>query len=201
MNPCLSMHPQKYSERFRFSTLRGAYVLGILTLFAAPFSQVSQAKKPPPDRPVTSGKTVKQEPAAELRDIAKGISCKDKEQRCTLKEETLDRILGSNLIVRSARLVPAAEGGVVVGFKLFAIRPGSLFTLLGLRNGDLVRTISGQAVTGPEQALAAYAALRSSTVIPVELTRDGAPLTMTYEILRKVEASAEKKQERKVTEK
>ena len=45
-------------------------------------------------------------------------------------------------ISRSARIVPTMRDGARIGFKLYAIRPGSLLEALGFENGDTLRAIN-----------------------------------------------------------
>jgi general secretion pathway protein C len=86
-------------------------------------------------------------------------------------------------MMTQVRVVPnVGEGGQVDGFKVFAIRPGSLFAKIGLQNGDVVKRINGIEVQGPEQAMAAYAQLRDETNINIELVRQNQNKTLTYEI-------------------
>src|SRR5438105_1737269 len=53
-------------------------------------------------------------------------------------------------IIGAARVVPYILDGQATGFKLFAIRPGSLFAQLLLRNGDLLRKVAGHDISSPE---------------------------------------------------
>jgi general secretion pathway protein C len=80
--------------------------------------------------------------------------------------------------------VPAFLDGQPQGFKLFAIRPGSLFALLGLRNGDLVRGFNGFELSSLDKALQAYSMLRSRDEVKLDLERAGARLVLTY-VLKK----------------
>lgn len=81
------------------------------------------------------------------------------------------------------RVVPNfSQGGQPDGFKVFAIRPGSLFAKIGLQNGDVVKRINGIEFQGPEQAMAAYAQLRSETNINIDIVRQNQSRTLTYEI-------------------
>lgn len=95
----------------------------------------------------------------------------------------LDGMLGDpGLLARSARMVPAREGDAFVGFKVFGIRSGSVPAALGLKNGDLLRTVNGLPLTNPQQALEAYTRLRKASAVMLELTRRGEPLTLRYTI-------------------
>lgn len=81
---------------------------------------------------------------------------------------------------RGARLVPAMENGQPAGFKLYAIRPTSLFARLGFLNGDTVRAINAFSLASAEQALEVYSKLRDATSLEVELVRRGQPVTLRY---------------------
>jgi general secretion pathway protein C len=83
-------------------------------------------------------------------------------------------------LAAQARIVPHFQGGRALGFKLFAIRPESLYAKLGLHDGDHVRRVNGIAIDGPDEALAAYGLLRSASEIVVDLVRAGRNVTLTY---------------------
>ncbi len=116
-----------------------------------------------------------------LRRILKDIACKG--NHCVLKNGVTDRVLENQaLLLRSCRVVPMMTDGKVTGLKLFAIRPGSLFHVLGLRNGDLLKTVGGYDLTSPETALEAYVALRKMSKVEVVVERAGQPLALTYKV-------------------
>ena len=41
-----------------------------------------------------------------------------------------------------ARIVPSFKDGVAQGFKLFSIRPDSIYSKIGIQNGDVIKRIS-----------------------------------------------------------
>jgi type II secretory pathway component PulC len=77
------------------------------------------------------------------------------------------------------RIVPGFENGLPVGVRLTHVRPGSIYTQLGLRSGDAITRINGRALD-VESALSAYEALKNARRFDVELRRDGALLRHTY---------------------
>lgn len=87
-------------------------------------------------------------------------------------------------ISRGARVVPSVKNGKANGFKLYAIRPSSVYARLGLMNGDTLQAINGYALESPDDALEAYTNIRAASTITVELTRRGRPVTLTYEITK-----------------
>jgi hypothetical protein len=87
--------------------------------------------------------------------------------------------------LRGARIVPSLRDGRPSGFKLYAIRPGSLVAALGLRNGDLVVTVDREAAFDAGRGLALFARIRGlapGDTIAIGVERVGRPLTITYRI-------------------
>jgi general secretion pathway protein C len=94
-------------------------------------------------------------------------------------ENTLSNL---NQIAMQARVVPAFINGVPKGFKLFAMRPDSIYARLGLKNGDILQRVNGFTLDNPTKALEAYSHLRGSSRIELEIERDGQVLRKTYAV-------------------
>ncbi len=80
------------------------------------------------------------------------------------------------------RAVPHFEGGKSTGFRLFAIRRGSLFDKIGLKNGDIIQSINGSAMNDPSRAMALLQELRNEGDLEVELIRNRQPQSLTYTV-------------------
>jgi S1-C subfamily serine protease len=99
--------------------------------------------------------------------------------------DVLDMILADPMhATNSARVVPAMTGGKASGFKLYAIRPSSLWATLGLMNGDTLEKINGMELDSIEKALDAYSKLRDAKKLVVGIQRRGQPMELTYTIKR-----------------
>ena len=86
-------------------------------------------------------------------------------------------------LLTQMRAIPNLQNGKSNGFSLSEIQPGSLFSQMGLRDGDLVQTISGQDLSGdPTQAVALLNQLRNQHNIQIGLVRNGRPLVLNYSI-------------------
>lgn len=85
-------------------------------------------------------------------------------------------------VAKGARVVPAMKNGKPEGFKLYAIRPSSVYSKLGLTNGDTLTSINGFELTSADKALEVYTKLREATSIELEVTRRGKPVTLKYSI-------------------
>lgn len=87
----------------------------------------------------------------------------------------------SSLMMR-ARIVPYMKDGKASGFKLYAIRRGSLYSRLGFANGDVVAKINDQQIGTPEKALDIYQKLRDAKTFTVDIIRHGEPRQHVYRI-------------------
>jgi general secretion pathway protein C len=68
------------------------------------------------------------------------------------------------------------------GFKIFEIRPGGLCESLGLRNGDILLRVNNLEISNPEVAIQAMSALRGMDAVNLDIVRNNAKMTMTYQI-------------------
>jgi general secretion pathway protein C len=100
-----------------------------------------------------------------------------------VKKAEIDRAL-TNLseLATQARIVPSFKNGVANGFKLFSIVPDSLYSKIGIQNGDVIRRINGYEMNSPDKALEVYQKLRDANRIEVELERRGDTIRKQYAI-------------------
>jgi general secretion pathway protein C len=95
----------------------------------------------------------------------------------------IDKTLSNlNDIAMQARIVPAFKDGQPQGFKLFSIRPDSLYSKIGVQNGDVIKRINGFEMNSPEKALEIYSKLKEANRVDIEIERNGAPVRKTYNI-------------------
>ena len=87
-----------------------------------------------------------------------------------------------NTLATQARLVPSFKNGVANGFKLFQIQPGSLYSSIGIENGDVITRINGYEINSPDKALEIYQKLRESSHVTLELERGGQNIKKDYSI-------------------
>jgi general secretion pathway protein C len=95
----------------------------------------------------------------------------------------IDKTLANlNDVAMQARIVPAFKDGVAQGFKLFSIRPDSIYSKIGIQNGDVIKRINGFDLNSPEKALEIYSKLKESTRIDIEYERNGGSQRSTYNV-------------------
>lgn len=103
--------------------------------------------------------------------------------RYEIDKAVIDSSLSNlNTLATQARLVPSFKNGVANGFKLFQIQPGSLYSSIGIENGDVITRINGYEINSPDKALEIYQKLRESSHVTLELDRGGQNIKKDYSI-------------------
>jgi general secretion pathway protein C len=96
---------------------------------------------------------------------------------------TVDRIIENHAdLMRFVRVAPEKDGGRTVGLRLTGIRPGTLLAALGFEEGDRLETINGFDLASPEQALEAYARLRTAEHLVARVQRKGKPVELELDV-------------------
>ena len=91
--------------------------------------------------------------------------------------ELIETVISDPTRIKGARVVPGKAG-----LKLYGIRTPSAFSHLGLRNGDVLTSVNGIALDGPDGMLDAFAAARTATTIRVTVTRRDTEVTLSYTV-------------------
>lgn len=90
----------------------------------------------------------------------------------------LQQQLGKPEFLSQALIVPNPEGGFLVR----QIQPGSLYEKLGLRPGDVIRNVNGQALTSMEDVMRLYQQFGTAQRVLVEVQRQGRSETLYYDM-------------------
>ncbi len=104
----------------------------------------------------------------------------------TFKRAEINKYL-ENLprVLQDAKAVPyvaPGSGGEISGFKLVAIKSGSIYETLGLKRGDIIKGVNGEPVDTPQKAMELYQALKSAESIQLEIGRGGSNTTLNYQL-------------------
>jgi general secretion pathway protein C len=86
-----------------------------------------------------------------------------------------------NKLLTQARIRPHLKDGKADGFVLSYIKQKSFFTQLGLKRGDIIKSINGKAINTPEDAFSFYKALESGSPLAMEIIRGGQPKVINYQ--------------------
>jgi general secretion pathway protein C len=98
------------------------------------------------------------------------------------RRELEQTVANINEVFTQARAVPFFQDGKTIGFRVFAIKPGSVFEKIGLQNGDVVQRVNGVELTDPTKAISLFTELQNEGHIAVDLQRNKQTKNFSYEI-------------------
>ncbi|HET6610915.1 MAG TPA: type II secretion system protein GspC [Kofleriaceae bacterium] len=100
-----------------------------------------------------------------------------------ISRDLVEKVRGNiAMYARGARIVPHIENGKATGYKVYAIRPSSVFAKIGVRNGDIINGVNGLNIASPREALEVYTKLTDASNLSLSLMRRGDPVTLKYRI-------------------
>jgi general secretion pathway protein C len=148
-----------------------------ITLGAEPPKPAPQAKPSATAKPQTKpGKTI------EIDGADQAIDCAN-ENSCTVDRAFVDKLLANpTQLMTQARMFPVTKDGETAGFRVSGIKSGSLATMIGLKNGDVVSEINGSKLGTMDDALAMYQKLRRASHLSVTVERGGAVINKEISI-------------------
>lgn len=112
-----------------------------------------------------------------------GVTKKDDTHFEVDRNVITDGIANFDQLATQMRVVPhKGSDGQVDGFRLSAIRRGSLFDKLGIKNGDIVHGVNGNPLTSTEAAMGVYQQLQNESSFTFEITRRNQRQTMEYSV-------------------
>ncbi|UCF90102.1 MAG: hypothetical protein JSW39_17610 [Desulfobacterales bacterium] len=85
-------------------------------------------------------------------------------------------------LMKQVQIYPYAEGEQPAGFRISNIRAGNILLQMGLRSGDVIIGVDGEAVTGPDEADAFFKKLAQGGEITVQIMRRGRPVQIQTNI-------------------
>jgi general secretion pathway protein C len=100
-----------------------------------------------------------------------------------VQRSVIDEVLAQQAkLMRAVRFRPQRDGAEVVGMRVLRVPGGSLLAAVGIRSGDVIRSINGFSVTDPQRALEAYGKLRAAKEVNVDVVRGNKPVTIRLNI-------------------
>jgi type II secretory pathway component PulC len=100
-----------------------------------------------------------------------------------VERSMLDRALArAPKLARTTRTKTVKHHGAPVGLSLTRIESGGLFEHLGLKRGDVLRTVNGFDVASVDGMLSARTQLGSAPRLSLALMREGQPMTLEYRV-------------------
>ena len=88
-------------------------------------------------------------------------------------------------LLTQARAIPnpvPGQPGKINGFRIVDIQENSLYTKLGVKNGDIIEGVNGEPLDSPAKAMELYNSLNNQSQVRLQVDRNGTTSTMTYNI-------------------
>jgi general secretion pathway protein C len=85
-----------------------------------------------------------------------------------------------NFFLSNVMIKPHFQDGQPAGFQIAAVKPGTPMHALGMRRGDIVKSVNGISVTKPDDLVNMYAQVQQMEQVQVEVERGGEIQTFTY---------------------
>ena len=170
--PIIAVHP-KYVDFHNDGTNRNERI-----------SLLGEAPPPPPPTVATVADTTVA--AADGDDMGKAIDAgvrKIDDSNYEIDRSLVDKVLANPMaIAKGARVMPSSKNGEADGFRLYAVRPSSVYAKLGFANGDTIHAVNGFDLNSMDKAMEVYGKLRDAGSLQVNITRRGKPVTLNYSI-------------------
>ena len=140
---------------------------------------LGEKAKKKPKRPSPSKSVGKTSSSSKIKD---GIKKTGKNQYEIDREMLNEQLNDLSNLSKGARVIPHYRDGRPQGFKIVGVRPGSLYSHIGVRSGDVLKGVNGEEITSPNKALELYEQLKNSGNVNVEVERRGRKVALEYTI-------------------
>lgn len=121
---------------------------------------------------------------ASLEERIQGAVQQTSPNEFNVERDVLQEVMNNQSLMQqqAPQATPTYRDGRPAGFRLTNVRNDSMFGRLGVRNGDILRSVNGQTIDSPQRAMALYEGLMSQSEIRIEVERRGRTQTLTYRI-------------------
>lgn len=104
------------------------------------------------------------------------------DNKFAVDQKEIDNAMANpEVLYTEIRAVPNFENGKVSGMKVLSIKPGSIFSKLGIKRGDVLQQINGMDLD-VKQGFQIFSQLKDQKTFNMNVQRDGAKTTLEYEI-------------------
>lgn len=84
-------------------------------------------------------------------------------------------------LLSQVRVRPHYQDGKADGLLLSQVKPNTIFTKLGLQNGDIIQSVDGKQIGNPDEIMGFYEELKTGAPVSLDIMRRGKKSTLTYE--------------------
>lgn len=106
----------------------------------------------------------------------------EKKQTVIEEKDVSSAMNSPHTLLSQMRIAPNLSGDKPDGFRLISVTPGSLVDKIGLKKGDIIKSINGTELNTMEQIYEVLQNLKSEKFISIDIIRDGNKTTLNYRI-------------------
>ena len=118
----------------------------------------------------------------EIRELRKGVK-KTGEYDYQIDRAMLESHIEDPVRFKGqARIIANYKNSMPNGFKIVGVHPGSLYSLVGIRSGDVIQSVNGQKIDSPQVAADMFNQLIQEKQISIGVERRGRPKSLNYSI-------------------
>ncbi|MDD2317229.1 MAG: type II secretion system protein GspC [Desulfobacterales bacterium] len=104
-------------------------------------------------------------------------------ERVSVPRERVDNATGNiNELMKQARLRPHFQGGKPAGLIITRIQDDSIFSDMGLQNGDVLVGVDGNPIQSVDDALQLYQGMKESSEVKLHIVRQGQEQSIEYRV-------------------
>lgn len=116
-------------------------------------------------------------------DDGKPVEVQGEGDKFTIQRAEVDKAVANlSKLYTDIRAVPYFKDGKADGFKLLSVKAGSLFEKLGLRRGDILKSLNGNTLD-IQSGMTLFNSLKSEASFQLEIERRGADKALSYDII------------------
>jgi general secretion pathway protein C len=134
---------------------------------------------------VDKGKTQSASQSAPGRDMPEPyeeIMPSDEESVSLDRDNINEALKNINQLMSQVKVRPHFQDGKPSGLLLSHIQPNSIFSEMGLQNGDIIKGVNGNMIESVDDALKFYENLRASSSVALQIQRQGEEMNLSYQI-------------------
>jgi len=94
----------------------------------------------------------------------------------------LEKLSDPNLLFQAHAVPHRGANGEIEGFKILSMQPGSVYESLGVKVGDLIKNVDGEAMNSIAKAQEFYMSARTASELTLTVEREGRKVDLKYSI-------------------
>lgn len=111
---------------------------------------------------------------------ARGRSKKRSSDVLMKRGEVQNALRNINQLMSQVNVRPHYENGKPAGMMLRSIRPDSIFSKMGLKDGDVIQGVNDKDIKSADDVVSLYQNLKNSDNVALQIKRDGTPTSISY---------------------